>query len=61
MLWFSVPADLTDNIKASQNQYTPEKQKEAITTVYNTLVANRKVELNTLIETAKKAEEKNNA
>ena len=45
----SVPADLTNGIKESQGQYTCEKQKETISTVYTKLFENRKVEMNQMI------------
>lgn len=45
----SVPTDLTNGIKESQGQYTCEKQKETISTVYTTLFENRKAEINQMI------------
>lgn len=45
----SVPSDLTNGIKESQGQYTCEKQKETISTVYTTLFENRKAEINQMI------------
>lgn len=41
----AVPSDLTNGIKDSQGQYTTEKQKESVETVYNGLVSNRLAEL----------------
>lgn len=45
----SVPTDLTEGIKESQGLYTPEKQKEILTTVYFGLVENRKTEVNNML------------
>jgi hypothetical protein len=45
----SVPTDLTNGIKESQGQYTCEKQKETISTVYTTFFENRKAEINQMI------------
>lgn len=45
----SVPSDLINGIKESQGQYTPEKQKQAISDVYNGLVSNRMVELSNIL------------
>jgi hypothetical protein len=45
----AVPTELTENIKANKGQYTSEKQKEAVSTVYSQLINNRVNELtNTL-------------
>lgn len=46
----SVPTDLLNGIKDSQGQYTPEKQKEALTQVYFGLVENRKGEFKQIIK-----------
>jgi hypothetical protein len=45
----SVPADLLNGIKASQDLYTSEKQVEIATSVYCGIFENRKVELTALI------------
>jgi len=45
----SVPTDLLDSMKASQGQYTSEKQKETLNNVYIGLVENRKAELAAMI------------
>lgn len=57
----SIPADLTEGITKSKGSYTPEKQKETLTSVYAQLVNNRKTELSNLIKTVTKTEETNNA
>jgi hypothetical protein len=46
-LWLedSVPTDIIENMKNSKGQYTPEKQKAELLSVYELLVANRKDEL----------------
>lgn len=45
----AVPTELTENIKSDKGQYTSEKQKEAVSTVYSQLINNRVNELsNTL-------------
>ena len=45
----AVPTELTENIKANKGQYTSEKQREAVSTVYSQLINNRVNELtNTL-------------
>jgi len=51
------PKDLIENM-ANTPKYTTESQKEAIETVYGTLVENRKVEINKLIEIINKEESK---
>jgi len=45
----SVPSDLMDGIKGSQGQYTSEKQKTAISVVYDKLTADRVAELNNML------------
>lgn len=45
----SVPNELLDSMKNSTGQYTPEKQTEAIKTVYFGLLENRKKEVEALI------------
>jgi len=50
----SVPTDLMESIKESTGQYTPEKQVEAITSVYAGLVENRKIELGNLLANLEK-------
>jgi glycosyltransferase involved in cell wall biosynthesis len=42
----AIPSELLENVKESQGQYTMAKQKEALTSVYATLVNNRLNELN---------------
>jgi len=52
-LWLedSVPSDLIEGMKESQGLYTVEKQQEALTTVYDTIVNNRILEFqNTLVK-----------
>lgn len=44
----NIPTELLENVESSVGQYTPEKQKEAITKVYAQLVENRKVEIESL-------------
>ena len=48
-----IPQDLINGMKESQGQYTPEKQKEAISLVYSGLLENRVAELNGMLETLK--------
>jgi hypothetical protein len=50
-LWLedSVPSDLIEGGKSSKGNYTPEKQVDAIKSVYNGLLENRKVELNNMM------------
>jgi hypothetical protein len=50
----SVPADLINGMKETQGTYTPEKQKVALSDVYNGLVANRTVELNSILTNLEK-------
>lgn len=53
----SVPADLIEGIKASQNLYTEEKQKESLAKAYDTLTNGRILEMKTSLtrlEEAKK-------
>ena len=47
----SVPSDLTEGINESKGGYTTEKQVEAATKVYSTLVENRLNELKITLET----------
>jgi len=42
----AIPSELLENVKESQGKYTMAKQKEALTSVYATLVNNRLNELN---------------
>lgn len=44
-----VPQEFTNEILASKNQYTPEKQRIEIDEVYNTLVTNRINEFKTML------------
>lgn len=50
-LWLEddVPVDLINGIAESQNQYSIEKQKEAIASVYNGLKENRKSEFSNIL------------
>lgn len=50
-VWFedSIPADLTQTMKESCGDYTPEKQKNAVTNVYNQLIQERKEEFNNML------------
>lgn len=50
-LWLedSLPSDLMEGVKSSKGGYTPEKQVEAIKSVYNGLLENRKLELNNMM------------
>ena len=58
----SVPTDLTEGINESKGGYTAEKQVEAATKVYSTLVENRLNELKITLETLENAQkEKTNA
>jgi len=52
----AVPAELTQAIEDSKGQYTPEKQLEAISQVYNGLVSNRITELNNMLSSIKQQE-----
>ena len=52
----SLPADLTEGINESKGQYTTEKQLEAATTVYSTLVENRLSELKITLESLENAQ-----
>ena len=45
----AIPTELTDRIKESTGQYTPEKQKEILAAVYAQLVDERKQEFTNLI------------
>lgn len=47
-LWLedAVPSELTNSIESSQGNYSEEKQKESLETVYNNLVTNRIQEFN---------------
>lgn len=51
-VWFedSIPIDLINGIIESQNQYTPERQVNELTNVYNTLINNRIAEFEGLIQ-----------
>jgi len=46
----SVPSDLLESMKESTGQYTEEKQVEAINNVYNSLLENRKKEIEAMIQ-----------
>lgn len=50
-IWFedSVPEDLLQNMKESAGQYTPERQKEILTSVYQQLIDERKEEFNNML------------
>jgi hypothetical protein len=52
----AVPAELTDAIAESKGQYTSEKQKAAVETVYGNLIANRIDELNNMLGSFKELE-----
>ena len=45
----SVPSDLLEGIKESQGQYTSDKQKDVLTSVYTTIINNRVSELKTMV------------
>lgn len=45
----AVPSDLMESIKNSTGKYTPEKQKEILTSVYEQLFNERKEELNNIL------------
>jgi hypothetical protein len=47
----NVPSELMANISESKGQYTEDKQKTAIETVYGGLVADRATELNNMLDT----------
>jgi len=55
-LWFedSVPTDLMESIKTSQGQYTEEKQKEILSSVYSQLFSNRQTELTNIVSNMEK-------
>ena len=58
----SVPSDLTEGMKESQGQYTVEKQQEALTKVYDTIVNNRILEFqNTLVKLEEAKQQTTNA
>jgi len=61
----SVPSDMIDSINESKGQYTSEKQKETLSTVYDNLLQSRISEFNNMISNlesqAKEASEKTNA
>lgn len=58
----SVPSDLIEGIKESQGQYTVEKQQEALTKVYDTIVNNRILEFqNTLVKLEEAKQQTTNA
>ena len=61
----SVPSEMIDSIKESKGQYTGEKQKEVLSTVYNTMLEGRIAEFKNIISNlekqAKEASEKTNA
>jgi len=46
----AIPAELTNTVKESTGQYTPEKQKEILTAVYAQLIDERKQEFNNMIQ-----------
>ena len=50
----TVPSDLTNGIKESMGQYTPEKQKVELLKVYSGLIENRKIELKNIIANLEK-------
>lgn len=52
----AVPAELTDAITASKGQYTAEKQKAAVESVYGNLIANRVAELTNMLGSIKELE-----
>jgi hypothetical protein len=45
----SIPSDLLNTIKESNGKYTPERQKEIISSVYSELVEERKLEFNNML------------
>jgi hypothetical protein len=51
-VWFedSVPSELMESIKKSTGLYTPEKQRQAIESVYAKLIAERKEEFNNILK-----------
>ena len=58
----SVPSDLIEGIKESQGQYTVEKQQDALTKVYDTIVNNRILEFqNTLAKLEEAKQQTTNA
>lgn len=58
----SVPSDLIEGIKESQGQYTVEKQQEALTKVYDTIVNNRILEFqNNLVKLEEAKQQTTNA
>lgn len=61
----SVPSDMIDSIKESKGQYTGEKQKEILSSVYNNMLEGRigefKIMVTNLETQAKETLEKNNA
>jgi hypothetical protein len=54
-VWFedSIPSDLLESMEETKGQYSEEKQKESITSVYHGIVENRKLELNTMLTNLK--------
>jgi len=53
----NMPQDLLDGMATSTGKYTSEKQREAIETVYGSLVTNRVAEFNNVIEQVSKKQE----
>jgi hypothetical protein len=51
----NVPSDLTDTIKASQGQYTHERQVDSISSLYNNFVSERVSEFTKTLESLNEA------